>query len=109
MVGIEEELIKLIELLKEMVSPAHCRCRQGLTTCHLEGASVNIQGTQNSSGQFIVKYGDFVKDPVVTNTFEAPFGLLKSARKRKIVAFDGEILLSPVHDKVNITLMKETL
>jgi len=57
----------------------------------------------------VVKYGDFVKDPVVTNTFEAPFGLLKSARKRKIVGFEGEILLSPVHDKAEITLLRDTL
>lgn len=57
----------------------------------------------------MVKYGDFVTDPTVTNMFEAPFGLLKSARKRKIVAFDGEILLSPMHDTVEITLVKESV
>lgn len=68
-----------------------------------------MQGKPNHSGQPVVKYGDFVTDPLVTNTFEAPFGLLKSARKRKIVAFDGEILLSPMHDKVDITLMKDTV
>lgn len=70
---------------------------------------MTLQGKLNSSGQHVVKYGDFVKDSVVINTFEAPFGLLKSARKRKIVAFDGEILLSPMHDLVDITLIKETL
>lgn len=68
-----------------------------------------MQGKPNSSGQSVVKYGDFVTDPTVTNTFEAPFGLLKSARKRKIVAFDGEILLSPMHDNVDITLMRDTV
>ena len=70
---------------------------------------VTSQGKPNSDGQPVVKYGDFVKDSVVTNTFEAPFGLLKSARKRKIVAFDGEILLSPMHDQVDIILLKDTL
>ncbi|DBA87740.1 hypothetical protein WJX77_006827 [Trebouxia sp. C0004] len=82
--GIEEELVQLIDILHKM-------------------------GTPNASGQPVVKYGDFVKDPVVTNTFEAPFGILRSARKRKIVAFDGELLLSPVHDQVNITLLKDAL
>lgn len=82
--GIEEELVQLIDILHKM-------------------------GTLNASGQPVVKYGDFVKDPVVTNTFEAPFGILRSARKRKIVAFDGELLLSPVHDQVNITLLRDTL
>lgn len=69
----------------------------------------SVQGTLNASGQPVVKYGDFVKDPVVTNTFEAPFGILRSARKRKIVAFDGELLLSPVHDQVCITLLRDAL
>lgn len=82
--GIEEELMQLIGIIK-------------------------VMGKANPSGQPVVKYGDFVTDPTVTNTFEAPFGLLKSARKRKIVAFDGEILLSPMHDRVDITLLRETV
>ncbi|KAL3139717.1 hypothetical protein ABBQ38_004023 [Trebouxia sp. C0009 RCD-2024] len=82
--GIEEELVQLIGFMKQMGKP-------------------------NPSGQLVVKYGDFVTDPTVTNTFEAPFGLLKSARKRKIVAFDGEILLSPMHDRVDITLLRESV
>ena len=68
-----------------------------------------VQGKPNALGQPVVKYGDFVTDEVVTNSFEAPFGLLKSARRKKIVMFDGEILLSPVHNKVDIVLIKESL
>ena len=81
----------------------------GDTVFWLTKSVVIVQGTLNASGQPVVKYGDFVKDPVVTNTFEAPFGILRSARKRKIVAFDGELLLSPVHDQVNITVLRNTL
>ena len=68
-----------------------------------------MQGTANADGQFVMKYGEFVKDPLVTNTFEAPFGILRAARRRKIVAFDGELLLSPTHDHVDIVLLKDTL
>ena len=68
-----------------------------------------VQGTPNAAKQPVVKYGDFVKDSTVANTFEAPFGILKAARKRKIVAFDGELLLSPTHDNVDIILLKTTV
>ena len=105
--GVEEDLRQLIDFMKKMV----CLFWQSPSLCHfyrLDLLCVLLQGKSNHSGQFVVKYGDFVTDPLVTNTFEAPFGVLKSARKRKIVAFDGEILLSPMHDQVDITLIKDT-
>ena len=109
--GIEDELVQLIDVLKNMVSLIYVPCCGMLATitpcCRYH--AVSVQGTRNASGQPVVKYGVFVKDPVVTNTFEAPFGILRSARKRKLVAFDGELLLSPVHDQVTITLLKDTL
>ena len=36
-------------------------------------------------------------------------GTLKAAKKRKVVSFDGELLLSPVHDNTNIVLLKDSL
>jgi hypothetical protein len=109
--GIEEELVQLIDILHKMVSRHSLTCSdyfERYIFCLTKNV-VSVQGTLNASGQPVVKYGDFVKDPVVTNTFEAPFGILRSARKRKIVAFDGELLLSPVHDQVNITLLRDAL
>ena len=35
-------------------------------------------------------------------------GTLRAAKKRKIVSFEGEMLLSPAHDDVDIVLCKET-
>ncbi|KAL7750462.1 Adenylosuccinate synthase [Sorochytrium milnesiophthora] len=59
------------------------------------------------SGKYTVKYGVFVKDDQVVQTFEAPFGTLKAAKKRKIVDYQGELLLSPAHDNVDIILLTE--
>ncbi|KAI8811211.1 costars domain-containing protein [Cladochytrium replicatum] len=83
MVSVEEEITKLIEHIKRL-------------------------GVSTPEG-IVVKYGVFVKDDIVTNTFEGPFATLKAAKKRGIVDFKGEILLSPVHDSVEIRLLKDSL
>ncbi len=43
-------------------------------------------------------------DDRCANIFEALVGTLRAAKKRKIVAYDGELLLQGVHDNVEITL-----
>jgi len=43
-------------------------------------------------------------DDRCANIFEALVGTLRAAKKRKIVAYDGELLLQGVHDSVIITL-----
>jgi hypothetical protein len=43
----------------------------------------------------------------VANVFEALVGTLRAAKKRKVVHFDGEVLLSPTHDKVSVVLHKD--
>lgn len=43
-------------------------------------------------------------DDRCANIFEALVGTLRAAKKRKIVTYDGELLLQGVHDKVEIIL-----
>ncbi|KJE93906.1 hypothetical protein CAOG_04623 [Capsaspora owczarzaki ATCC 30864] len=64
-------------------------------------------GAKNASGQYSVKYGVLFKDDRVANIFEALLGTLKSAKKRKIVDFKGEMLLQGVHDDVDVILLQE--
>jgi hypothetical protein len=57
-----------------------------------------------SGGSNTIAYGDLIVDEIVEQTFEAVFGTLKSARKRGLVAFEGELLLQGKHDAVPISL-----
>ncbi|VVB10512.1 unnamed protein product [Arabis nemorensis] len=51
-----------------------------------------------------VTFGVLFNDDRCANIFEALVGTLRAAKKRKIVAFPGELLLQGVHDKVEISL-----
>ncbi|KND01506.1 costars family protein [Spizellomyces punctatus DAOM BR117] len=63
-------------------------------------------GTQDpSTGKTSVKFGKLVRDDECANIFEAIVGTLRAAKKRKIVAYDGEILLQGPHDNVDIVLL----
>lgn len=68
-------------------------------------AAIKRLGTPNPSGKCTVKYGRLFDDDEVANTFEALLGTLRAAKKRKVVAFDGELLLQGVHDNVEIVLL----
>jgi hypothetical protein len=74
---------------------------------HLQREIVRL-GKRDSKDQKIkVAYGVLFKDDKVANTFEALMGTLKSAKKKKIIHFEGELLLQNVHDKVDIVLLVE--
>jgi hypothetical protein len=60
-----------------------------------------------ADGKFKVPYGVLFHDEKVANTFEALLGTLKAAKKRKVIHFEGELLLQGVHDKVDIVLLAE--
>jgi hypothetical protein len=60
-----------------------------------------------SGGQDSVRYGDLVDDEKVEQTFEALMGTLKAARKRGLIAFEGELLLKGQSDDVIIKLVSE--
>lgn len=51
-----------------------------------------------------VPFGVLFHDDRCANIFEALVGTLRAAKKRKIVTYDGELLLQGVHDNVEIVL-----
>ncbi|XP_023522592.1 costars family protein ABRACL [Cucurbita pepo subsp. pepo] len=51
-----------------------------------------------------VTFGVLFNDDRCANIFEALVGTLRAAKKRKIVTYDGELLLQGVHDNVEIVL-----
>ncbi|XP_010254575.1 PREDICTED: costars family protein-like [Nelumbo nucifera] len=61
-------------------------------------------GQLQSDGSYKVTFGVLFNDDKCANIFEALVGTLRAAKKRKIVAYDGELLLQGVHDNVEITL-----
>ncbi|KAK1316961.1 Costars family protein [Acorus calamus] len=62
-------------------------------------------GELQSDGSYKVTFGVLFNDDRCANIFEALVGTLRAAKKRKIVAYDGQLLLQGVHDNVVITLM----
>ncbi|KAI9008522.1 pyridoxal phosphate-dependent transferase [Hyaloraphidium curvatum] len=59
-------------------------------------------GTPLPEGGFEVAYGTLFRDQQVTDEFEALLGTLKSSKKRGLISFEGQLLLSPTHDHVKI-------
>ncbi|EFA82987.1 hypothetical protein PPL_03765 [Heterostelium album PN500] len=62
-------------------------------------------GTKRPDGKIVVKYGVLFNDDIVANTFEALLGTLKAAKRKKLITYDGEILLQRVHDNVDIIIL----
>ncbi|KAB5591542.1 Type I phosphodiesterase/nucleotide pyrophosphatase [Ceratobasidium theobromae] len=60
-------------------------------------------------GIAVVKFGKLVKDEKCSNLFEALNNVLRSAKKKGIVAFDGEILLQGAHDNVDVVRPLQSL
>ncbi|KAI3641539.1 hypothetical protein MIR68_000413 [Amoeboaphelidium protococcarum] len=73
---------------------------------HLQKEIVRL-GKKNADGKYSVPYGVLFKDDVVANTFEALLGTLKAAKKKKVITYEGELLLQGVHDKVEVILLVE--
>jgi hypothetical protein len=63
-------------------------------------------GTQNADGTYTTTFGVIFKDDKVQNLLESLVGTMKAAKKRKIIDFKGEFLLSPTHDNVVVTLLQ---
>lgn len=53
-----------------------------------------------------VKFGALFDDDDVANYYEALVGTLKSAKKRGVVDFKGQMLLKGVHDDVIVSITK---
>ncbi|KAF9610468.1 hypothetical protein IFM89_022432 [Coptis chinensis] len=77
--NVEEEVERLIEEIKRL-------------------------GQTQPDGSFKVTFGVLFHDDRCANLFEALVGTLRAAKKRKILTYDGELLLQGVHDNVDIIL-----
>ena len=64
-------------------------------------------GSPNADGQVTVKFGVLFRDDRCANLFEAMVGTLRAAKRKKLIKYDGELLLQGVHDNVDIVLLKE--
>ncbi|KAJ3674648.1 hypothetical protein LUZ60_005264 [Juncus effusus] len=82
-----------------------------------EGASMNVEeevgrlkeeirrlGEAQPDGSCKVKFGVLFNDDRCANIFEALVGTLRAAKKRKMLTYEGELLLQGVHDNVEIIL-----
>lgn len=61
----------------------------------------------DADGQTTVKFGVLFNDDRCANIFEALVGTLKAAKRKKVVHFQGELLLQGVHDNVDVILLQE--
>lgn len=57
--------------------------------------------------RYAVTFGTLFNDDRCANLFEALVGTLRAAKRKKIITYDGELLLQGVHDGVKITLLQE--
>jgi len=62
-------------------------------------------GAPNADGNHEVTFGVLFNDEDCANIFEALVGTLRAAKRKKIITFEGELLLQGVHDNVPITLL----
>ncbi|KAD2106517.1 hypothetical protein E3N88_41826 [Mikania micrantha] len=61
-------------------------------------------GYKQTDGSYKVTFGVLFHDDRCANIFEALVGTLRAAKKRKILTYDGQLLLQGVHDNVEIVL-----
>ena len=64
-------------------------------------------GSPNAEGKTAVKFGVLFRDDRCANLFEALVGTLRAAKRKKVVRYEGELLLQGVHDDVEIVLLQE--
>merc|ERR1712025_582897 len=63
-------------------------------------------GTKDeTTGEYVVEFGVLFADDKCANLFEALVGTLRAAKRKKIITYEGELLLQGVHDKVPIKLL----
>ena len=61
-------------------------------------------GSPNASGKISVTFGVLFRDDKCANLFEALVGTLRAAKRKKIITYEGQLLLQGVHDDVEIVL-----
>lgn len=63
-------------------------------------------GKPNDKGQPVVKFGVIVKDEKCGDIFEALNGTLRAAKKKKVIHFEGEMLLQGPRSRFRISFRK---
>jgi len=62
-------------------------------------------GSVGADGRVRVKFGVLFNDDKVGNTYESLMGVLRSGKRKKLLTFEGELLLQRVHDNVDIIIL----
>lgn len=62
-----------------------------------------------ATNNVVVKFGTLFHDDRCLQLFEALVGTLRAAKKRRILTYDGELLLQGVHDNVDVILMNDVV
>mmetsp|Transcript_22006 Transcript_22006/g.46283 ORF Transcript_22006/g.46283 Transcript_22006/m.46283 type:complete len:250 (-) Transcript_22006:1080-1829(-) len=57
------------------------------------------------SGKPFVNFGELFDDDEVANYYEALVGTLKAAKKKKLISYEGQILLKGVNDEAEIRIL----
>ena len=65
-------------------------------------------GSPNEEGKISVTFGVLFNDEKCANLFEAMVGTLRAAKRKKIIQYEGEMLLQGAHDDVPIVLLKDS-
>ena len=115
---VDKEVRLLIEELKRLGKPGAdgkltARRRRGHTAQPRAAAAVRRcrRGRAASAARARVqcKFGTLVRDERCGDIFEALNGTLRAAKRKKVITFEGEMLLQGAHDAVDIVLLKEDL
>merc|ERR1712146_706926 len=63
----------------------------------------------DGAGRPTTTFGGLFKDEFISSKLDALVSTLKQAKKRRVVHFEGEMLFQGADDKVEITLLNESL
>lgn len=66
-------------------------------------------GSPNEEGKISVRFGVLFSDEKCANLFEALVGTLRAAKRKKVIQYEGEMLLQGAHDNVPIVLLKDSI
>lgn len=70
----------------------------------IEQLLIDIRRVGDEPGSPRVKFGQLFDDDDVQQYYEALVGTLKSAKKRGVIDFKGQMLLKGMHDNVVISI-----
>jgi len=88
-----------------VLSPRSLLADMDQETVKGEAAKLCEEIKRISGGATSVRFGDFIDDETVEQTFEAPMGTLKAAKRLGLLTYEGELLLKGQSDNVIISLI----